>query len=297
MLRHPDAFTSALVEQVLAARPPENGKFRIVPWADGKKDEPAFPQWTALGPIRKPRVPTTWATQAAEWATRSGFAAPCFGLHAARPIALIRANDHGYSLGQILKFASQRNTNVLVNHYLSNVSSIDEELKNSQEYVSLETDIERINKTILQTASEEVVAELKSQRKFLYDKLRGLRRRRLAAYQRQQKLKYETAERHEQTDWRQCRFDRICHVLHPARRRLARTLCLTAAPRSEEWVSALKDLVELRNSDCSIAYQDVLRPVGGNARSAPAVAICKGGRPTPTTKPTQYYYYSYTALP
>jgi hypothetical protein len=138
-----------------------------------------------------------------------------------------------------------------------------EELRESQNFVSLKADIAKVNEIIQQTTSEEVRTELKSQRMSLYASLRNLRREKLAEYQGRQDPRYEPAGNHEQTDWREGHFDRIRHVLHPARRRLAQILPLTALPRSEEWVSALKDLVELRSSDCSVAYQDSMRPVNG----------------------------------
>jgi len=201
----------------------------------------------------------------------------------------------------VLKFASQHNTHVLVNHYLGNVSSIDgaanflgmelrtdlaedflsatmrrnpglcqtlparveEELKKSREYVSLEAEMGSLTLEIESATSEETRTELKAQRKMLYDQRRGLKKKALEKHQEGQKLVYDTLKDHEQGDWRQAHFDRICHVLHPARRRLARTIGLTAWPRSPVWISALEDLVALRNSDCSVAYQDVLRPVRG----------------------------------
>ncbi|KAG7284893.1 hypothetical protein NEMBOFW57_009508 [Staphylotrichum longicolle] len=284
------------VEQALAARPPENnGSYRVVPWAKAKENEPVFPKWTAKGRTKIPRTPTSWANQGFGWARRADFVTPVFGMHAARRAVLINANS------EVLRFASQNNVHVLANHYLSNVSSVDgaatylgmqprtdlaegfrsatmrlnpglpqtlpakeeEELRKSPDFVSLEADVARINEKIQQTTSEEARAELKSERSSLYASLRKLRRERLAGYQERQDPKYEPVGDHEQADWSQGHFDRIRHVLHPARRRLAQTLPLTALPRSEEWVSALKDLVELRNSDCSVAYQDSMRPVDG----------------------------------
>ena len=129
------------VEQVLNSRLPENGKFKIVVWADGKKGKPVFQQWTPKGPIEKPRESTPWFHHASDWARRTCFAV-IFGLHSARRKALINgldeivlqpidlgfanlALDNGSALGQVLKFASQHNTHVLVNHYLVHVSSVD----------------------------------------------------------------------------------------------------------------------------------------------------------------------------
>ncbi|KAK3984490.1 hypothetical protein QBC44DRAFT_336862 [Cladorrhinum sp. PSN332] len=174
------------VQQLLDARPPKGGQFRIAEWAEEKKSKPVFPQWTSKGPIDKSREPTSWGYQASNWARRTGFAAS-FGLHSVRRKALINVYDNGYALGQVLRFASQHNTHVLVNHYLGNVSSIDgaasylgmelrtdlaedflsatmkrnpglsqtlpaseeEELKRSAEYISLESQIKLINLALL----------------------------------------------------------------------------------------------------------------------------------------------------
>uniref|UniRef100_A0A0B7KSM9 Uncharacterized protein n=1 Tax=Bionectria ochroleuca TaxID=29856 RepID=A0A0B7KSM9_BIOOC len=46
--------------------------------------------------------------------------------------------------------------------------------------------------------------------------------------------------------------------------RLAAVMHKRIRPRSSEWINALKDLVTLRNSDCSVAYQPGLRPKGGH---------------------------------
>lgn len=209
--------------------------------------------------------------------------------------------DGGYSLGQVLRFASQNNAGVLHNHYLSNISTVDgaatylgmqrrtdlaedflsatmrwnpgvshtlpareeEELKKSDEYVSLEEKIEKLRRDIESTTSRETLSELKMQRTALYSQRRQLEKTALDEYQGSQKIVYEAPEVHEQVDWRHEHFDRIFHVLHPARRLLSQIMGLRAAPRSPAWVDALKALVALRTSDCSVAYQDALRPIDG----------------------------------
>lgn len=91
------------VQEVLEARPPQKGNFRIVEWADSKKDKPVFPQWTLEGPQAKSREPTRWGHHASEWARRTGFTAS-FGLHSARRKALINANGEIVSLN-LVKYA------------------------------------------------------------------------------------------------------------------------------------------------------------------------------------------------
>ena len=63
-----------------------------MPWAEGKKNEPVFPEWTAKGRGKKPRNPKSWENQAGGWARRTGFYTLVFGMHAARRAALINVN-------------------------------------------------------------------------------------------------------------------------------------------------------------------------------------------------------------
>ncbi|KAK3366405.1 hypothetical protein B0H63DRAFT_456111 [Podospora didyma] len=212
----------------------------MIEWANGKKEKPVFPQWTSEGPKEKARETTSLGHQAADWARRANFTAS-FGLHSARRTALINGNDNGYSLGQLLKLASQSNTHALINHYLGNVSSIDgasnylgterqtelaedflsatmrrnpeEELKTSQEYVSLERQIENLILEVEAATLGDTRTELKAQRKILYDQRRVFKKKALQKYQEDQKLAYETPKNHEQGDWRQGHFDRICHAM------------------------------------------------------------------------------------
>jgi hypothetical protein len=49
----------------------------------------------------------------------------------------------------------------------------------------------------------------------------------------------------------------------PERDCLSRTLTLSALLRSEEGISALRDLITLRTNDSRVAYQEVLQPIEG----------------------------------
>jgi hypothetical protein len=76
-------------------------------------------------------------------------------------------------------------------------------------------------------------------------------------------MEYPTdREAHEQSDWHRGHLSRILHMM-PERKRLFHTLSLTVPLRSPEGISALRDLITLRTSDYSVAFQDVLRPVDG----------------------------------
>ncbi|KAJ4193061.1 hypothetical protein NW767_010345 [Fusarium falciforme] len=297
------------VEQVLALQPPKNGNFRVIDWADGAQEKPVFPEWSVTGPRAKSKNPTSWGAQFSEWGNRAGFTA-CLGLHAVRREALIKVNDNGYSLGQVLRFASQNNTNVLVNKYLGSISTIDgagsylgmelrsdlaedfrsasvgrnpdlrfslparqaDELRKSPEYLSLTKKIYEINAEIETTTSPEVQAQLELQRKAAYKERWLLENKSLKEFQANQKVVYETdQEEHEQSDWRHNHFNRISHMLPEERVRLAGALQVKAWPRSPEWVSALRDLISLRSNDYSVLYQQELRPVHGRC----PVASCQ----------------------
>ncbi|EXA32207.1 hypothetical protein FOVG_16578 [Fusarium oxysporum f. sp. pisi HDV247] len=210
--------------------------------------------------------------------------------------------DNGYSLGQVLRFASQNNTNVLVNHYLGSISTIDgagsflgmelrsdlaedfrsatmrrnpdlqfslparvlEDLQTSHAYASLTEKIRSINLEFNDSLSEERLANLKAQRKTDYEERRTLEREKLQKFQQSQRLVYENhLGEHEQGNWRRTYFNRIRHVLPKERLRLSQTLPLRLWPRSPEWISALEDLIALRTKDHRVAYQDVLQPING----------------------------------
>lgn len=50
-------------------------------------------------------------------------------------------------------------------------------------------------------------------------------------------------------------------MLPPERIRLSVSMKLLASPRSELWKQTIKDLASLRSMDCSVAYQEALRPI------------------------------------
>lgn len=202
----------------------------------------------------------------------------------------------------MLRFASQSNTNVLVNKYLGSVSTIDgagsylgmelradlaedfrsataqrnpglqfslparqaEALRTSEEYVTLTQRINDINTAIESSYSVEEQKQLHLLRKDAYKKRSSLENRRLREYQAAQRITYDVNEEdHQQCDWRQSHFDRIRHVLPEERVRLAKSLQERALPRSPEWVTALQDLISLRLNDRPVAYQKALQPLQG----------------------------------
>lgn len=188
----------------------------------------------------------------------------------------------------MLRFASQNNTNVLVNHYLGSISTINgaanylqmqrrtdlaehfrsatmkwnpnllqslpkKELQNVQndpKYKAIIDRIREINPQIEATTSEAVRAQLKLQRHAAYEERRAIEKKRLKEIQAAQKIVYDTNENpHEQCDWRRTHFDRFKHMLPKERIRLAENMTQRALPRSPEWVSALKDLIALRTNN------------------------------------------------
>lgn len=204
-------------------------------------------------------------------------------------------------MGQIMRFASQRSTNVLINNYLGNISTIDgtsnylqmehrtdladkfrsatmeynpnllqtipannlQDLQKQQEYLSALDDIQS-KKISLQNCQSNKTSILQDDLKAAQDKLRTLEKNYLKELQNTQKLDY-TAESglNDQKDWRRTHYDRIKHMLPPERRRLAHSMVQRLHPRSQDWVSALKDAVHLRTTEYPVAFQDNLRPING----------------------------------
>jgi hypothetical protein len=210
--------------------------------------------------------------------------------------------DGGYSVEQVLKFADQQNSSVLRRHYLGAMNTVDgagsflnmdirqdltedfrsatmkwnmdmpldlpakerAELEQTGEYVTLSQEIELLSLQIEdRNVSEEARERYKIDRSQAYAKRRGLEKQKLRECQQSQPLEYPTErEAHEQRDWRRSHLPRILPLM-PERLRLVYTLSLRVPLRSPEGISALTNLIDLRTSDCRVAYQDVLRPVNG----------------------------------
>lgn len=308
------------LDEILKIRPPDGRSYCLLEWADHMLDKPVFPEWCANGKTSKARSPTAWGTQASAWAIRSGLTNG-LGFHSARRKALINCNgkstfrllsdiyltsktssDAGYSLGQTLKFASQNNTNVLVNNYLGPVSSVDgtstyhglpprkdlaedflsatmkwnpdlrfhlspkkrQEIETSQPYLSLTNEIHSLSCKIAVSDAEDTAILLKAQRAVAYRKRQALFDSELRKLQLSQKLNYDTGRpAYQETNWQKGHFERIKHMLSTERVRLSHTMKTEASPRSPTWKQAVQDLVNLRNEDCRVAYQDGLQPING----------------------------------
>jgi hypothetical protein len=136
------------------------------------------------------------------------------------------------------------------------------ELEQQEEYVRLTRQIESLTLQI-EDATEESREQYKAQRNQAYTKRRKLVKNKLRECQQNHPMEYPTErEAHEQSDWHRNHLSRILHMM-PERQRLLHTLSLRVPLRSPEGISALRDLIALRTSDCCIAYQAVLRPKDG----------------------------------
>ena len=131
------------VKKILKLQPLEGEDFWPIAWVENMKSRPVFPNWSADGPLDKARGLTAWGKHASLWAQRAGFV-DGLGLHAPCREILIKTNgkkssiyktekqiltewilDSGAAIGQVLKFAGQRNPEVLLHHYLDDMSTID----------------------------------------------------------------------------------------------------------------------------------------------------------------------------
>ncbi|KAK8038354.1 hypothetical protein PG994_015121 [Apiospora phragmitis] len=287
------------VDQILALTPRPGESYRILEWADDKLDHPVFPEWSAEGPKDKPKSPKSWGTQASAWAVRAGFPAG-MGLHASRREALIKVDDNGYSMGQVMKFAAHRNPRTLVGHYLADMTNVDgtasflglkprrdltedfrsasmrrdpnlpsvlpaklrEALQSQPDYSEATSQIKALSYEIDTVGLEEDRKHLIAQRDQLYKQRSQLVTDALETYQQNYSRVSHSGGEQEAKDWRRVQFDRVRHMM-PERGRLAVSLSNRAAPRSDTWVAALHDLIALRTDDCRVAYQETLRPSNG----------------------------------
>jgi hypothetical protein len=201
-----------------------------------------------------------------------------------------------------MKFAAHRNSKTLVGHYLDDMSNVDgaatflgleprrdltedfrsasmrrnpdlrhslptknlDELKHRQDFIALCQQIENLSVHIAAAIPEEARKELKAQRRHIYDRRQKLIDEELENCRRIQRRVHTTqCEADDQGEWRRSYFDRVVRHMVPERDRLARTLPLAVPLRSPEGISALQDLIALRTNDSRVAYQEVLRPIGG----------------------------------
>lgn len=137
-------------------------------------------------------------------------------------------------------------------------------LESSPDYRSTENSIAEIRLLLKELDPKDKKEDLQRQLKEKQDKLRALKRQKLRDLQTSQKIVYESEESlHEQWDQRRSRLNRFKHMLSDERIRLAKIMMEPVSPRSEEWVSALKDLVALRITSSQVAFQEGLRPIDG----------------------------------
>lgn len=88
------------VEMALDLKPPKNGpSFRVIAPTKGLIETPIFPAWSSCGLINDMKAPSSWGTQASDWAVRAGLAEG-LGLHAVRREALIKANGKNQAIWQ-----------------------------------------------------------------------------------------------------------------------------------------------------------------------------------------------------
>jgi len=138
------------------------------------------------------------------------------------------------------------------------------ELEHNEQYTALTRLIERLSLQINdENTPEEARQRLREQRSLAYSKRRKLERNKLRECQQNQPKVYPTERKaYEENDWRRDHFLRVLHMM-PERKRLFHTLSLRVPLRSPQGISALRDLITLRKSDCRVAYQDVLKPKHG----------------------------------
>ncbi|KPM33976.1 hypothetical protein AK830_g12599 [Neonectria ditissima] len=289
------------LEDMLTYTPPKNRGHWIFEWKDDMLETPIFPDWNADGPEATARSPDNWSHHSSRWAKRAGFVDGC-GMHCPRRESLLKANDSGASIEQILKYADQQNSAVLRRSYLGPMNTIDgagcfldmdvrqdltedfrsasmrwimdlplslsaqarTELAQQDDWMKLSQTIKDLTFQIDHEGIPEATREqLKAERKQCYTKRRRLEKAKLREVQKSQPLEYSNErKRHEQGDWRHGHFARIMNLL-PERERLSHTLFSAVPLRSREGLSALQDLIALRTNPCHIAYQDKLRPSQG----------------------------------
>ncbi|TGO06957.1 hypothetical protein BTUL_0378g00020 [Botrytis tulipae] len=212
-------------------------------------------------------------------------------LHDARREALIKVDDGGYSLGQVMKFAVARELKDSRCHYLENITNVDgaavflgleprrdltedfhsalmkrnPDLQYSPPGMCLDELRQRWNLLILITAAitKKGCQELKAQQRYFYDRRQKLINEESTNYHRtQQRVQSTQCEVDDQGEWHRTYFDRGIRRMVPRCDRLAPTLPIAAPLQNPEGIFALQDLIALSTNDYRVAYEELLRPIG-----------------------------------
>jgi hypothetical protein len=201
-----------------------------------------------------------------------------------------------------MKFCGHRNPKTISGHYLDDMSNVDgaavylgleqrqditqdfrsasikrnpdihhslptkelDELRQRRDFVDLSEQMENLSSQLKAAVTDEARKKLSTQRRHVYHQQEKLISAELANYRRaQRQLRTTQCEEDDQGEWHRSYFDRVVRHMVPERDRLSHTLTLSVPLRSEEGISALRDLITLRKNDSQVAYQEVLRPIEG----------------------------------
>ncbi|KAB5515368.1 hypothetical protein GE09DRAFT_1046046 [Coniochaeta sp. 2T2.1] len=232
------------IEELFSVQPPEGETFWMLEWSDEVLDKPVFPAWSVDGPTDKAKNHNAWGNDVSKWAKRAFY---ILGLviHAIRREILIKVNarmkanrpalDSGVSIGQVLKFAAQRNPKVLGNHYLSDLTTVDgtscflgmklrtdltedfrtakmkrnpdigqslpsnmrEELQQRDEYVAITGEIEKLTDKIKTATDDKDLTKLKDERTAAYRRRAKLGKEELTNYRSNAKRVHPNQRKHQ----------------------------------------------------------------------------------------------------
>ncbi|KAK2590414.1 hypothetical protein QQS21_011901 [Conoideocrella luteorostrata] len=297
------------LDDILKIRPPKNSRYRELNWEKEMLDKPVFPEWSADGPANKPQSPTGLGKQASDWAIRARLTTG-LSFHAVRREILIQCNDGGYSIGQVIKFASQKSLNVLVDSYFGSISTIDGAamyqglqprkdladdfrsatmkynpglkfslpsennhiLRGSPEYLGVMKEISMLDEAIVESNCPEEKAKYIAQRHSFIKKRTKLRNKCLRDFQIGQDIDYDIQkEPFQQTDKNKDHYERIEHMLPPERMRLMESMGVSTSPRTDLWKEAIQDLIACRNTKRNVYFQQCMEPLNGKC----AVPSCQ----------------------
>ncbi|KAI9773400.1 MAG: hypothetical protein M1840_007615 [Geoglossum simile] len=288
------------LEEILAIEPPTDDNFFHVEWKEDILDVPFFQTTNSQGPTGKIQKSNSFSRQLVTLGRRAGYKENVT-VHDARREALIKADDHGYSIAERMKFAGHINPNTFLDSYMAKISTVDGQAsflgqKLRQDHIEdlrglslhrhpqvwqslpakIQCDLEcrsdfiAIQKKI-NTLTEKIVKEGSKQdqvcRQQLYDQKHRIITIELSKQQALQPrgLKSYTAHETHSEDFCRTLFSRTHHLM-PQRRRLASSLLSPAALRSPEGRCVLADLISLCTQDSRVAYQSSLQPKMGNCR-------------------------------
>ncbi|RHZ51665.1 uncharacterized protein CDV56_103977 [Aspergillus thermomutatus] len=288
-------------EAIEAIPPREDGLLTYIRFKEEMQDVPFFQTLSSDGPTGQIQKADSFNNRSVHRGHRAGYEAN-ITMHAVRREALVKADDHGYSTAERMKFAGHGNSKTFFGSYMPPISTVDgqssywnrprrtdflegfrglsltyhpqmlrslpakveADLQERSVFVTIDQEIKSLGEKIRALGSEREDRQERTRREELYWQKRQIMSEELSRWQEIQTRKVPSDPDGEDcaVAARSSWFHRV-RWLDPPRDRLADILLVDSPLRSPQGREALECMITLCRENPTVAYRPSLRPTGG----------------------------------